>query len=199
MKAIYQKIFEQAKPYLRTRKNLIHTRISLQYALKILKKEKGDEGVVIPAIILHDVGWEVIPENLHLTAFGLNPSNFDPKLNRVHEAEGAKIARTILKGFHYPPEKLKEICEIIRGHDSRKKTISQSDRIVKDSDKLFRYSRKGWALILDWFPNSKETTLNFMEEQIEKWLFLPTSRQLGREELARRRKETSRPGGAGAK
>ena len=57
MKRIYQKIFERAKPFLRTRKNLIHTKIALRYALKLLKSEKGDEGVVTPAILLHDVGW----------------------------------------------------------------------------------------------------------------------------------------------
>lgn len=31
-------------------------------------EEKGDEEVVIPATLLHNVGWKTIPENLHLTA-----------------------------------------------------------------------------------------------------------------------------------
>ena len=92
IKPIYQKIFEKAKPFLRTRKNLIHTQIALRYALKLLKSEKGNEGVVIPAVILHDVGWSVIPEHLHLTAFGPNPTN--PKLTKVHEVEGAKLIQT---------------------------------------------------------------------------------------------------------
>ncbi|PIV20670.1 MAG: phosphohydrolase, partial [Deltaproteobacteria bacterium CG03_land_8_20_14_0_80_45_14] len=117
MEPIYQKIFEKAKPFLHTRKNLIHTRIALRYALKLLKFEKGDEEVAIPAIILHDVGWNVIPEHLHLTAFGPNPSN--PKLARVHELEGAKIAKGILEKLHYPPEKTDEISRIVQGHDTR--------------------------------------------------------------------------------
>lgn len=190
IKPAYQKVYEKAKPFLRTRKNLIHTRISLGYALKLLKREKGDEEVVIPAILLHDVGWKVVPENLHLTAFGPNPSN--PQLTRLHQVEGAKIARTILKELRYPCEKAEEICRIIRGHDSRKRAISRSDRIVKDSDKLFRYSRKGILLELDWFPVSKKALLHFLGEQIEKWFFLPTSRQMAEDELARRRKEMKR-------
>jgi hypothetical protein len=72
MKRIYQRIFEHAKPCLRTRQNLIHTRIVLRYALKLLEEEKGNEEVVIPAVLLHDVGWDTIPEHLHLTAFGPN-------------------------------------------------------------------------------------------------------------------------------
>ena len=95
IKPIHQKIFEKAKPFLRTRKNLIHTQIALRYALRLLKEEGGDENVVIPATILHDVGWKAIPEDLQLTAFGPNPSN--PQLVRVHEVEGAKIAKAILK------------------------------------------------------------------------------------------------------
>jgi len=49
MEPIYQTIFEQAKPFLRTRKNLIHTRIALQHAVRLLHHEKGEEEIVIPA------------------------------------------------------------------------------------------------------------------------------------------------------
>jgi len=187
MEPIYQKIFEKAKPFLHTRKNLIHTRIALRYALKLLKFEKGDEEVVIPATLLHDVGWSAIPENLHLTAFGPNPSN--PKLARVHELEGAKIAKGILEKLHYPPEKTDEISRIVQGHDTRKRPISASDRIVKDADKLWRYSRSGVKIETERFHISKVNFLNFLEKKIKKWFFLPSSKQWARQELIKRRKE----------
>jgi len=191
MKRIYQRIFERAKPYLRTRQNLIHTRIVLRYALKLLEEEKGNEEVVIPAVLLHDVGWDAVPEHLHLTAFGPKLSN--PELAKVHEVEGAKIAKKILDSFHYSPKKTKEICKIIRGHDTRDRSISRNDRIVKDSDKLFRYSRTGFAIDMDRFRISRTSRLNFLEDQVEKWFFLSTSRKLGTGELARRRKEMKKP------
>jgi HD superfamily phosphodiesterase len=187
IKPIYQKIYEQAKPFLRTRKNVIHTKISLQYALKLLKEETGDEKIVIPGILLHDVGWKMVPEPLQLTAFGPNASN--PEWLRVHELEGAKIARTILEQLHYSPKKTKEICDIIRGHDSRKRPISLNDRLVKDSDKLFRYSRKGISLYSDLFQITKKTYIRFLEKKIDQWFYLPTSRELAREEVVRRKKE----------
>ncbi len=49
MEPIYQRVFEQAKPFLRTRKNLIHARIALRYAARLLHHEKGEEEIVIPA------------------------------------------------------------------------------------------------------------------------------------------------------
>jgi len=72
-------------------------------------------------------------------------------LAKVHELEGAKIARAILEKMHHPPERVNEIFRIIQGHDSRKKPITTSDRIVKDADKLTRYSRKGMAIDLGRF------------------------------------------------
>jgi HD superfamily phosphodiesterase len=187
IKPIYKKIFEKAKPFLRTRKNLIHTKIALRYALKLLKYEKGDEDVVIPAAILHDVGWKVIPEHLHLTAFGPNPSN--PKLTKVHELEGAKIARTILEKLHYPPKKVKEICQIIQGHDSRKRPLSWNDRIVKDSDKLWRYSRRGMATDLGRFQIPRREYLVFLDAIIDHWFLTPTGKQMARKEISLRKKD----------
>jgi HD superfamily phosphodiesterase len=184
---IYQKIFEKAKPFLRTRKNLIHTRIALQYALKLLKHEKGEEEIAIPAIILHDVGWKMIPEKLHLTAFGPNPSN--PKLARVHELEGAKIAKGILEKLHYPPEKVDEISRIVQGHDTRKRPISASDRIVKDADKLWRYSRRGVKVETERFNVPRSIYLSFLEKIINEWFLTPTGRGLAEKEMLSRRYE----------
>jgi HD superfamily phosphodiesterase len=134
----YKKIQELARPYLDTRKNDIHTEISTRHAYQLLELEGGTEEVVIPAILLHDVGWKKVPEDIQLKAFG--PKVSMPEWNRVHEVEGARIAEEILKKVGYDQEKIKEIVRIIEGHDSRKKPFSLNDKIVKDADKLWRYS-----------------------------------------------------------
>jgi len=184
---IHQKIFEKAKPFLRTRKNLIHTRIALRYALKLLEQEKGDIKVVIPAVILHDVGWKAIPEKLHLSAFGPNPTH--PKLARVHELEGAKIAKVILEELYYPPTNVKEICQIIQGHDSRKRPISWNDRIVKDADKLTRYSRKGLSIDLSRFHIPRREYLVFLEATVDNWFLTRTGKEVARKEILLRKKD----------
>jgi HD superfamily phosphodiesterase len=188
-KPIYQRIFEKAKPFLRTRKNLIHTKIALRYASKLLKSEKGDERVVIPAIILHDVGWKAVPEHLHLTAFGPNPSN--PKLVKVHEIEGAKIAKAILEKLHYLPADIKEIYQIIQGHDSRKRSISWNDRLVKDADKLTRYSRKGMTIDLNRFRIPRREYLVFLEAIIDHWFLTTTGKEIARREIFLRKRGKS--------
>jgi HD superfamily phosphodiesterase len=155
--------------------------------LELLPSEKGDEDVVIPAVLLHDVGWMTIPPNLQLTAFGPNPSN--PKLVRVHEVEVAKIAEDILKDLQYPSQKIKEISRIIWGHDTRKRPISRNDRIVKDADKLWRYSRKGVATDIDRFHVPRSIYLRSLEKIINEWFLTQTAREIAKREMISRRRE----------
>jgi len=135
------KIFDLARPFLDTRANEEHTRIAFEFAIRLLREESGDPAVVLPAIILHDVGWKCVPAELHLTAFG--PYLKDPELNRVHEREGARIAGDILEAVSYPQHLVGEITAIVLEHDSRQEPLSLNDALVKDSDKLWRYSGHG--------------------------------------------------------
>ena len=68
MKLVFKKILEHAIPFLSTRNNEIHTKAAMQFAFDILEKENGNEDVVIPAIILHDVGWSTISEDMQRKA-----------------------------------------------------------------------------------------------------------------------------------
>jgi hypothetical protein len=61
---------------------------------------------VIPAIILDDAGWEKVPEEIDLKAFG---PKANPELTRIHEAEGEQIARKILEQVNYDRDKIQEI------------------------------------------------------------------------------------------
>ena len=81
-----------------------------------------------------------VPEELQLTAFGPNMTN--SKLRDVHESEGADMAAQVLASLHYPQREAARIAEIISRHDSRTDADSLEEAIVKDSVKLWRYSRE---------------------------------------------------------
>ena len=134
MKSEFETIWQLAKPFLDTRHNEVHSQISTQLAWGLSKREGGDDAIVIPAIMLHDVGWKAVPPEIHLKAFG--PGATRPELNRAHEVAGVKTARSILQTVRYPLAQTKQILKIIDGHDSRQTAFSVNDMIVKDSDKL---------------------------------------------------------------
>jgi HD superfamily phosphodiesterase len=187
---VFRQIYQLAKPYLNTRHNYVHTEMSVQFAYQLMEAEGGNEGIVIPAIILHDVGWKKVPEELHLKAFG--PKATMPELNRIHEVEGVKIAKDILEKVNYDVEEMTQILEIIDGHDSRKQSVSLNDRIVKDADKLWRFSREGFNIDNERFGESYAAGLNRLSKYLPVWFFTSTARKLAGEELQKRERNSAR-------
>jgi HD superfamily phosphodiesterase len=187
METVFEKIRQLANPYLDTRKNDIHTRISTELAFELLRREGGDNTIVIPAILLHDVGWKKVPEHLHLKAFG--PKATSPELNRIHEKEGVKIARDILQKLSYEDDKVEEILEIIDGHDSRMTPTSPNDSIVKDADKLWRYTKSGFRIDVERFGENPKEALMRLQSNLDSWFFTESAKKIARNELGRRAKE----------
>lgn len=185
--AIFAKIWEMAFPYLNTRKNDIHTELSMGLAHELLEKENGDPDIVIPAIILHDVGWKSIPEGLQKKAFG--PAAELPELNRIHEIESARIAKELLERIHYNRDKTEEIIEIIKGHDSRKEPLSLNDRIVKDADKLWRYSKEGLHIDAERFNMTHREAYNRLHSNLDRWFLTNSAKLIAEEELTNRLSE----------
>jgi HD superfamily phosphodiesterase len=124
-------------------------------------------------VILHDVGWKSVPEELQLKAFG--PGKNDMDVNRIHEVEGAKIAREILEQVKYDPVLTDEIVEIIIGHDSRKGPLSHNDAIVKDSDKLWRFSEQALQIDPARFGIDPKVHNAWLKEQIDGWFITRTA------------------------
>lgn len=160
-----KQIWQLAKPYLNTRQNDIHTWYCFRFAQRLVSlTPESDAKVVLPAILLHDVGWRTVPEDKQLQSFG--PHMIYPELRRQHEVEGAKIAREILTQLAYAPGKIEEIATIIDGHDTRQESLSINDALVKDADKLWRYTPFGLQTVAGWFGYSHDEMLALLE----KWL-----------------------------
>ena len=188
MKETFKKIRRLADPYLNIRMNKIHTDTSTEFAFKLLEKEGGDEDTVIPSIILHDVGWQRVPEELQLKAFG--PKATSPELNRIHEVEGVKIANEILEKINYDKDKTDEILKIIIRHDSRKEAVSLNDSIVKDADKLWRYSKEGFYIDIERFGETLEEGIERITSTLERWFFTNSAKKMASQEIKNRLAES---------
>jgi HD superfamily phosphodiesterase len=183
----FQKIFELAMPFLNTRQNLPHTYIVYQYALLILQKEGGWRDVILPACILHDVGWSRIPEDQQLKAFG--PLMTDFQSRRKHEVEGVLIAKQILSQVGYNGPLVRKVIDIIDGHDTRAKALSLEDAITKESDKLFRLSASGFKIDYERFQVDPESYLTHLSKKIDEWFLTRTGKELALQETRARHQE----------
>jgi len=179
----YDDIYRKAAPYLDTRKNDVHVSLSYDFARRLLAHyPNADEEIVLPAILLHDVGWMMVPAEKQLSAFG--PKAKDKKTQRMHETEGVKIADRILTRLTYNKEKIPEILSIIDGHDTRLAALSLNDQLVKDADKLWRFTPAGVDIDHARFGIARDSYLKWLGTVIDDWLFTPAARKMAHAALA---------------
>lgn len=110
MKNIFNKLWELAKPYYLEGRptDIDHIRWMMNEAEIVCQKEKIDDSVLLPLVILHDIGYSESPKD--------NPFKID--MRKLHMAAGTKIAKTILDSVKYPQEKIDQIVYFISVHDN---------------------------------------------------------------------------------
>lgn len=154
-------IWQAARPWLDVRSNDVHTLISWRLADALLSLyQQADEAVVLPAILLHDIGWKKMPAEKLLRAVGPRPEF--PELQRDHELASVEIGREILAGLNLGLDD-DAILAIVDGHDTVRHARSPEDMLVKDADKLWRFTPHGVATITNWFDSQLTETLTMLE------------------------------------
>lgn len=191
MDEIYKKIWDLALPYQDKRDDERHAETVLDYAVRLEKLEKADENVVIPATILHDIGWSQLQKEELLVIFGNISKEDKIAVKKKHEKYGVELARQILKEVHYENGLINEILKIISGHDTRSGFISKNDGVVRDADKLWRFSEKGFWVDVKRKKTTFEALYQQRKEMMERdnFFYSETARKIAGCELEERRKE----------
>ncbi len=189
------RLFEEAGPYLEVRGDRLHTRIAHRCALALLDREGGAREVVEPAVILHDVGWSAVDPDKIFAAFGVRADGRAAarEVNRIHEVEGASIARRVLQSLGYDRGLTRRIVQIIERHDSTMEADSLEERLVKDADKLWRYSREGFWKEIERQQVDPRAFHHRLGLRRGEWFLTPTALRMAEEELRRRGRELERP------
>ena len=121
-----------------------HTLRAVAYGKELLHHEDGDEGIVIPALYLHDIGWgEVDFEDfiyLPLPSQRRYVASVD-----LHMRHGAARAKQILDKLGYPMEETQTVVSIIAVHDRPEKIFAMENPsaiIVFEADYLDKFGLK---------------------------------------------------------
>ncbi|HLC75344.1 MAG TPA: HD domain-containing protein [Candidatus Nanoarchaeia archaeon] len=137
-------LWKLALPYQDKRGDTGHAEVVTYFALQLLEHVSADRAVVVPAAILHDIGWSsVAREKLALFKPGI-PSVWaqwqaiDAEMRIFHQNESVRIGSELLTQAGYIDQK--HILDIVRQHDTRKGFLSVEDGVMRDADKLWRYT-----------------------------------------------------------
>lgn len=192
MKDKYKKIWELALPYQDKRNDKSHAQIVTEYTFKLCQIEKANATIAVPAAILHDIGWSKLSQEERMSIFG---SKITPKAEydiRIrHQEESVKLAKKILNTVKYPMVYFKDILEIISQHDTREGFLSSEDGVMRDADKLWKYSKVGFQADLDRNNFTFDFFYNKMLKNIDRknYFCFNSARTIAREELENRKRE----------
>lgn len=176
-------MWRDAKAFLDVRSNDVHTLISYRLARALLAEHDGiNAAVVLPAILLHDVGWSRIDPSLLSAAVGPNATR--PDLVRAHEQHGVEIASHILRRHAPADVDIDAVLTIIDGHDTIKEAGSPEDALVKDADKAWRFTPHGVLTISGWFDTETDETLAMLEDFVMPTMLTDAGRIMARALLA---------------
>jgi HD domain len=180
-------VYLRAREYWNTRFNDLHVPIAYAFARELLLAHpEADRDVVVPAILLHDVGWKSIPEDRQLGAF--RPGARDEVTRRLHETEGARIAAEILAGAGVAPGRRDVIVRIVDGHDTRLEALSLEDSIVKDADKLWRFTPTAIDIDHRRFQLPLGEYLTWLGGEVDRILLTKRGAQIARDQFDRVRR-----------
>lgn len=196
MKKKFEKIWKLALTHQDKRRDEGHAETVLGYASKLIKIENaGNENVIIPAAILHDIGWSRLSKKERLSIFRDKLNKEDKgKIQRKHEKIGTKLAENILKKANYILDFINEILEIISQHDTRKGFIAENEGIVRDADKLWRFSKKGFWTDTKRYKIIPERYYEKLKAEIDfpNFFYSKNAKNIARQELKKRKNELFR-------
>ena len=161
----YDKLWNLAKPYYRKGRpmDIEHVQWMIKDGLKVCKKEKIDPDLLIPLIILHDVGYAKTSTK--------NPYN--KNVRKAHMKHGAAIAKELLEKVNYNKAKAKKIIYYVSVHDNWAlgKWSVYKDRLLKvfkELDFIWMASPKGFRLMKKMMKRSRKEMVQYIKDEQKK-------------------------------
>jgi hypothetical protein len=169
----------------RTRANDIHLPISFAFAERLCDAYPDADALVVRvSILLHDTGWARVDEE-RILGEGFSGDWRKADVRFEHERHGCDIAREVLPPLGYDDEFVRRVTAIIDGHDTRPVSHSLEDSLVRDADRLWRFTPAGIALASGWFRLTPAEYCRRLRSEILPELLTDAAVQMAEAELAR--------------
>jgi hypothetical protein len=166
METIYKTIWKQAKPYYQKGRpmDIAHIEWMMEVANTIADKERLDKTLLLPLVILHDVGYSDLQDPA-------NANYYDKDIRKAHMEAGAHIAEKILTSIPYPQDKKEIIVHYVGIHDMwayGEVDVYVNDPVLgtfKDLDYLWIYHSVGCAAIQKVLKKTNKEMLEHLKNE----------------------------------
>jgi len=159
----YVPLWKMALPYQDKRNDKGHAFVVTIYACLVCTVERCNLNIVIPAAILHDIGWSGVPlrDRMAISRFDTS-AEAKLKARLAHQEKGVALANKLLRKVQYQKEAIPEVLDIIAQHDTRRGFVNDNEGAMRDADKLWRYDEYGF---LSDYLNGTGTILDHIVDQ----------------------------------
>lgn len=169
----------------RSRQNDIHLPISFAFAERLCDAHPDADALVVRvAILLHDTGWARVDQD-RIISEGFAGDWRRADVRYEHERHGCDIAREVLPPLGYDDAFITRVTDIIDGHDTRQVSHSLEDSLVRDADRLWRFTPTGIALASSWFGSTPSAYCARLKVEIIPELLTDAALQMATAELER--------------
>ena len=161
--------------------DLEHTRSVVANGRILLAKEGGNPRVVIPTLVLHDVGWGRVDFSDFIAAPAEAKRNVESVY--LHMRHGAQIASDILSDLGWDEEAIGKITSIIAVHDIPEKVLALDDldaTLVFEADWLDKFVPERTNRYFGAVPDRAELKeiKEYFKANRSRWFRTRTSREL---------------------
>jgi hypothetical protein len=161
MKKIYSEIWKLAKLYYEKGRpmDIDHIKWMMKDAIFVCEQENLDDSLLLPLVILHDVGYAEVPKD--------NPFKLD--LREAHMRASAIIAKRILAEVSYPKDKVKRIVRMVSIHDNwafGENDIYKDDLVLgtfNDLDYVWMATPKGFPALMKILKKNRAQMIEYLE------------------------------------
>jgi HD superfamily phosphodiesterase len=171
--------------------DLDHTRAVVANGKILLAKEGGNPRVVIPTLILHDIGWGRVDFSDFIAAPA--EAKRDVESVHLHMQYGAQLASDILNHLGWDEESIRKITSIIAVHDIPEKVLALDDldaTLVFEADWLDKYVPERQNRYFGVVPDRAELKeiKEYLKGNRSRWFRTKTSGELLNRIISRRNK-----------
>jgi len=173
-------IWNEAKPYQDSRNDPGHGEFVTYFTIQLLPYFEADRSIVIPAAIMHDIGWYKTDINAWKNAVKSGDTEGEAK-RRPHQNRSVGLAGKILDRVGYSERCHFPIFDIIGDHDTRKLPPTTEAKVVWDADMLWRVT------LPEVLQHTKDEGANSVLTRLERVAFMSAPHDLSSvaEQIAR--------------
>jgi hypothetical protein len=187
MNELFEDVWSLTVPYLEkgvVKDLVVHTEGVVKAMELLLAEEEGDKFLLLPAAILHDVGWSKVPVDLQKRR---DKEGVKMALE-LHLEYASPVIREILTKLRYGSDKIDRIVEVVKAHKFQDPSELEKQLLI-DADSLSDCFREQFYSDARSYVLSPEKLYEF---RLTNKFYSPVARRIFDREMEERRKEFER-------